>query len=193
MPLRHPPEKGAVFVCQSNWHLTCFVFFSVYPPPPSFSFHSSRFLTHSSPYPLSICTTFVPISLHSTDFVSFFFHSFSLILSLNLRFFPPFFSWYLQTLQQQSLRLRWSPLWKRQPSLRPLLRPSHLHLQRGLGASETPDHPPSSKQSTLTHLIYCALYLPEEGHQKAINLLKSCTLHQYLKTQHITLVLLSWL
>lgn len=62
-------------------------------------------------------------------------------------------SWCLRRLPLQSLQLRWCPLWKQPPSLHHLHRPCHPHPQRGQGASGTPDHPPSSKQSTVV-LIY---------------------------------------
>lgn len=71
-----------------------------------------------------------------------------------------FFSLYLQTLPQQSPPWLWCPLWKRWPSLRPLLRLSRPRLQREPGASETPDLPLFSKNThTHTHTWFSFLCL----------------------------------
>lgn len=141
--------------------------------PSSYSsFHSSQFLTlFSSPLSLSISTT---ISPNSTDGVFFptCLHLLSLLNLWRARsqsffvcwvscwycFFLLSFSWCPQTLLQQSLQWQWFLLWKRRPSLHPLLHPYHHHLQRGQGALGTPDHPPSSKQNihlnNLVHSVY---------------------------------------
>lgn len=150
--MRRPSERTTVFVCQSNWHLTRFSSLHLLPLLSVFSPFLSLRLYHfvlcqfpSTPHPLSLYP----------------FHLGFLFFKI---FFSLFSSWYLQTLRQQSLQWRWSPLWKRLPSLRPLLRPSHPHLQRGPGASGTPDRPPSSKQSNTIWNIYCTVYLPKRGH-----------------------------
>ena len=79
MPLRRPAEKSAVFVCQSNWHLSRFP--SLYPRPPSYSsFHSSQFLTLSPLCPLACA----PLLSPRTSFP--FPHYLSPCLSLSLNF-----------------------------------------------------------------------------------------------------------
>lgn len=113
-------------------------------PPPL----SSRFLVLSSPCSLLICAGFSPLIISSQT---------PLLVTCVSKSVSPVLccSWFLLTRRRQILRWRWCPQWKRRPSLHPLLRPSHPHLQKGPGASGTPGRPPSSKPCTLTHVTSC--------------------------------------